>query len=148
MVDRIVSAIASGAPIVNVHGRDIGGFALRWAQEHPGAFPGGYLAVNLEKYRMPGGINVRAVLGRFLAEINTTAHRPETLSERHAHYRACMEQRERTLIALDNADAAAQVRAFRCPNSLILVTSVRLLGGLIPDGACFIRMSGGERQDK
>ncbi|MDT0342278.1 ATP-binding protein [Streptomyces litchfieldiae] len=112
--------------------------ALRWAHQVQGRFPDGQLYVNLRGYDPADPVTPQEALHRFLTALGVPAASvPEDLDAAAALYRSLLADR-RTLIVLDNAATAAQVRPLLpgSPGCLAVVTSRSRLSGLaIRDGA-------------
>lgn len=138
-MDRISEAVATGAPVVVLSGVHSNGLARRWVEAHRTEFIGGYLAVDLNAYRITGGVDLRAIMAQCLRALDTI-NRPRTFVERVNLYRACVQWRGRMVIGLDNADQAAQVRPFVVPNSVVLVSGRWKLGGLVTERAHFLEV--------
>ncbi|WP_329055643.1 tetratricopeptide repeat protein [Amycolatopsis sp. NBC_01488] len=116
--------------------------ALTWAHRHRDLFPDGQLYADLTAYRRPGGVEMTEVLGAFLRALGVREEFiPLSYPERSALFRSRTRGRK-VLVMLDNSDAAAQVRPVipGSPDSALLVTSRRRLGGLVMDGADFVEL--------
>jgi DNA-binding SARP family transcriptional activator len=112
--------------------------AVRWAREHAFEFPDGQLYLNLRGFSPGEPVPPAEALRIFLGALRVPgAHIPRGLDDRQALYRSLLEGKK-TLILLDNARDAAQVRPLLpgSPGCRVLVTSRNDLTGLIAsDGA-------------
>ncbi len=98
-------------------------------------FPGGQLYVDLAEFRRDGGVDVGAVIGGFLLALDV--HKdfvPAGLADRAALFRTATAARG-TLVVLDNAQHAAEVRPFLPGRGLTVVLSRTRLAALVVDGA-------------
>jgi hypothetical protein len=138
--DEVIwSAVAAGAPVVALRVPNGNGLASQWAYAHRREFIGGYLAVDFAAYQVGSGVEVRAVLAQCLRALDAV-NLPPSLAQRMTMFHAFVRSRGRMVIGLDNANQAAQVRPFIVPNSLVIVSSYRRLGGLITDRALFLEV--------
>ncbi|SEF26577.1 Tetratricopeptide repeat-containing protein [Amycolatopsis pretoriensis] len=116
--------------------------ALTWAHRYRDLYPDGQLYADLTAYRRPGGVEMTEVLAAFLRALGVRDEFiPLSYPERSALFRSRTRGRK-VLVLLDNSDAAAQVRPVipGSPDSAVLVTSRRRLGGLVMDGADFVEL--------
>lgn len=110
--------------------------ALHWLRQREERFPGGQLFAELTD---PAGepVDPADVLGQYLHALGVPTDRiPHGLAGRAVLFRSLTADRSMAML-LDDAVSAAQVRALRpvSPTSMVLVTSRRLLLGLVADGA-------------
>jgi DNA-binding SARP family transcriptional activator/tetratricopeptide (TPR) repeat protein len=108
--------------------------AVYWAHRVADQFPDGQLYVNLRGFG-PDGRPVtagEAIRGMLRTMQVPSAHIPESLDAQAALYRSMLAG-QRVLVLLDNASDADQVRPLlpASPGCLVLVTSRRLLTGLV-----------------
>ena len=136
---ELTNAVTSGALVVALQGPNLDGWAQQWARVHRREFMGGYLAVDLNAYRIPGGVALPEVLCQCLRALDAV-NLPLSFGSRAVMYRDYVMRHGRMVIGLDNADQAAQVRPFVVPNSVVIVSSRRKLGGLITENAYFIEV--------
>ncbi|HVQ91898.1 MAG TPA: tetratricopeptide repeat protein, partial [Mycobacteriales bacterium] len=112
--------------------------AVYWAHRVQDRFPGGQLYVNLNGHAATPPMRPVEALARFLRALGVPAERvPVELDEAAALYRSALAG-SRTLVLLDNAATAEQVRPLLPgePGCLVLVTSRDRLSGLAArDGA-------------
>lgn len=126
--DRSVVALLSG-----LGGIGKTGVSTRWARDAADRFPGGSLYADLAGLSRRGVTGLSDVLGRFLHALGVGREAlPASIEERIDAYR------DRTagqplLVLLDNAESAAQIADLRpsAPGSLVIVTSDRLLSGVV-----------------
>jgi tetratricopeptide (TPR) repeat protein len=147
LTERLRSAQGRNrAPIVvfsGLAGVGKSAIALAWAHRYRELFPDGQLYADLAAYRRPGGVEMTEVLASFLRALGVREEFiPHAYSERASLFRSRTRGRK-VLVMLDNSDAAAQVRPVipGSPDSAVLVTSRRRLGGLVMDGADFVDLS-------
>lgn len=118
-------------------------FTVHWAHAIAPEFPDGVLFTDLRGYAAGPPEDPAVVLGRFLRALGTSPHDiPSDLDGRVALYRTLLEA-TRTLVVLDNAVDAEQIRPLlpSSPRSLALVTSRnRLSGAVVRDGAVRITL--------
>ncbi|WP_158886108.1 ATP-binding protein [Amycolatopsis anabasis] len=114
------------------------GWLRRYIADHPDAFPGGQLYIDL---RAQAGTDPRSaaadVLGMFLRALGVPAGQvPEAFVEREALYRS-VTAALRLAVVLDGASSATHVLPLlpSAPESLTLVTTERLLPELVALGA-------------
>ncbi|GIG67025.1 hypothetical protein Pen01_33200 [Phytomonospora endophytica] len=106
--------------------------AVRWAHAIGGRFPDGQLFADLKGFSDTAPIPPSLILHRFLRALGATAEDiPTDIDERVALFRSLLAGR-RTLIVLDNARDAAQVRPLLpgAATCLVVVTSRVELRGL------------------
>ena len=137
-VDEGEPMVVSVCVIAGTAGAGKTSLALRWAHQVQYRFPDGQLYVNLRGYDPAEPITPQEALRRFLTALGIPADSvPRDMDTAAALYRSLLADR-RTLIVLDNAATAAQVRPL-LPGSagcLAVVTSRSPLSGLaIRDGA-------------
>ena len=112
--------------------------AVHWAHGVRDRFPGGDLYANLRGYGPGVPASPTDVLEGFLWSLGVPPERvPPDPEARTAMYRTLLDGR-RTLVVLDNARSAGQVRPLLpgSPGSMVVVTSRSLLSGLAArDGA-------------
>lgn len=113
-------------------------FTIIWAHSIAGDFPGGVLFTDLRGYSADPPEDPAVVLGAFLLALGATPSEiPSDLAGRAALYRTLLVG-TRTLVVLDNAKDAEQVRPLLpgSSTSLALVTSRnRLSGAVVHEGA-------------
>ncbi|WP_394620154.1 helix-turn-helix domain-containing protein [Lentzea sp. JNUCC 0626] len=118
-------------------------FTISWAHRIAHEFPDGVLFTDLRGYSPDPLEDPCVVLGRFLRALGASpADIPNDLDGRAALYRTLLDG-TRTLIVLDNAADADQIRPLLpgAPGSLVLVTSRnRLSGAVVRDGAVRITL--------
>lgn len=111
----------------------------RWiAKVLESPYPGGHLYVDLGTGRRDGSADVSGALEGFLRALGV--HRefmPADLGERTALFRSLTARRD-TLVVVDNARQAAEVRPLVPAAGLLVVTSRTRLPGLMMDGAVSI----------
>ncbi|GLZ39022.1 tetratricopeptide repeat protein [Actinokineospora sp. NBRC 105648] len=112
--------------------------ALHWAHRVRHRFPDGQLYVNLRGYDPGPPVTPEQALDQFLRALGVPpANIPVALADRSALLRSLLAER-RTLVILDNAATASQVRPLLPGTSacLVLVTSRHRFSGLVArDGA-------------
>ncbi|MCO1575868.1 tetratricopeptide repeat protein [Crossiella sp. SN42] len=140
-------ARADGTTLITIDGPAGAGktaLAVRWAHDIARDFPDGTLYADLRGYAVDQPAEPVVVLGRMLNSIGIgPAHLPANLDERTALFRTQLEG-TRTLIVLDNAAAAEQVRPLLpgAPTCLVVVTSRSRLSGLtVRDGAVRVTLT-------
>ncbi|MEU9451964.1 hypothetical protein [Streptomyces sp. NPDC048277] len=104
------------------------------------SYPGGQLYVDLEEGRRDGAGDVSGALAGFLRALGV--HRefmPADLGERTALFRSVTAERD-TLVVVDNARQAAEVRPLVPSTGLLVVTSRTGLPALAVDGAVAIAL--------
>jgi DNA-binding SARP family transcriptional activator/Tfp pilus assembly protein PilF len=107
--------------------------ALYWAHQVADSFPDGQLYVNLRGYDPEQPVAAADVLAGFLRALGVSgADIPAEIAERAAKYRSLLAGR-RTLVVLDNAGSAEQVRPLLpgSPGCVAVVTSRDSLAGLV-----------------
>lgn len=106
-----------------------------WLRQVGVEFPDGHLYVDLCGYSPEGPARPTEVLGRLLRAMDAGPV-PADVAERSVHWRTVTDQ-TRTVVLLDNAFSAAQVRPLLPGGSgnLVVVTSRRRLTGLSVEGA-------------
>lgn len=118
-------------------------FTVHWAHTIATEFPDGVLFMDLRGYAAGPPEDPAVILGRFLRALGTSPQDiPSDLDGRVALYRTLLEA-TRTLVVLDNAVDAEQIRPLlpSSPRSLALVTSRnRLSGAVVHDGAVRITL--------
>ncbi|MET9628290.1 tetratricopeptide repeat protein [Lentzea sp. NPDC006480] len=118
-------------------------FAVNWARMIAAEFPDGVLFTDLRGYAPDPPEDPAIVLGRFLHALGAApSDIPTDLEGRVALYRTLL-QDTRTLIVLDNAENADQIRPLlpSSPKSLALITSRnRLSGAVVHHGAVRITL--------
>lgn len=133
----VISAIA-GTPGVGKTA-----LALRWAHRVRDRFPDGQLYINLQGYAAGSPMPPLDALARLLHTLGVPAEKvPPDVDQAAAVYRSLLAER-RTLVLLDNAASADQVRPLLPggAGSVVLVTSRDQLGGLVArDGAHRMRL--------
>jgi DNA-binding SARP family transcriptional activator/tetratricopeptide (TPR) repeat protein len=112
--------------------------AVRWAYRLRHRFPDGQLHVNLRGHALAPPVAPIEALTGFVAALGVPADRiPSDTEQAAALYRSLLADR-RTLVLLDNAHSAEQVRPLLPAGAgcLVVVTSRNRLGGLLArDGA-------------
>lgn len=115
--------------------------AVRAAHQASALFPDGQLFVDLRGHLSAGpGLTAHDALASLLSALGVPGTKiPAETDDRSALYRSLLADR-RTLILLDNAANAAQIRPLvpASPGSLVIVTSRSTLAGL--DDAHFLRL--------
>ncbi|MDX8148426.1 helix-turn-helix domain-containing protein [Lentzea sp. BCCO 10_0061] len=118
-------------------------FTVHWAHTIAPHFPDGVLFTDLRGFAADSPEDPAVVLGRFLRALGASPQDiPSDLDGRVALYRTLLEA-TRTLVVLDNAVDADQIRPLlpSSPRSLALVTSRnRLSGAVVHDGAVRITL--------
>lgn len=107
--------------------------AVHWAHRVKSHFPDGNLYVDLRGYGSGAPASSERVLDGFLATLDVPADRiPVELDAKAALFRSLLDGRS-LLIVLDNAASPQQVRHLlpASPGCLVVVTSRRMLGGLV-----------------
>ncbi|WP_307795383.1 tetratricopeptide repeat protein [Actinacidiphila acididurans] len=114
--------------------------ASKWLRTFQDHFPGGHLYADLRGHAANGPALPSETLGRFLRDLGAPTV-PSDPQEQAALWRTLTAGRKVTVM-LDNAFSAAQVRPLipGDPSSLVVITSRRLLTGLVMDGAGFHRV--------
>ncbi|HEX5495904.1 MAG TPA: NB-ARC domain-containing protein, partial [Mycobacteriales bacterium] len=139
-LDRVLDEPESGAVrLVVISGAGGVGktaLGLRWLHHVADRFGGARLFADLGARGVTAPVSPGEVLGRFLRAFGVPAEQvPADLSEQVALYRT-VTARGRTVVFLDDALTAAQVRPLvPSAGGLVLVTSRGGLGGLSLDGA-------------
>jgi hypothetical protein len=116
--------------------------ARRWAHDVRESYPDGQLSIDLNGFSESDPVDPGEALSLFLLAYGTDpASLPASLPALAGLYRSRTADRA-TLIVLDNAFSAAQVRALlpASRSSLVIVTSRQQLTGLIPDGAAIVQV--------
>lgn len=117
--------------------------ALAWAPRVRGQFGDGQLYADLRGYAASPAVDAFEAVAGFLRALGVASHKiPSTLPEASALYRTLLAGK-RTLVVLDDARSAEQVRPLipGSPDSCVLVTSRESLGGLVArDGAEQLRL--------
>ncbi|WP_338325664.1 tetratricopeptide repeat protein [Streptomyces hoynatensis] len=136
--DEGASLIVTACVIEGTAGAGKTSLALRWAHQVHHRFPDGQLYINLRGYDPGQPVTAQEALHRFLTSLGVPhGSVPADIDAAAALYRSLLADR-RTLIVLDNAATAAQVRPLLPGGhrSLAIVTSRSRLSGLaIRDGA-------------
>ena len=107
--------------------------ALRWAHSLAASFPDGQLFVNLRGYDPDRPVPAADALAGFLRALGVPGREvPQETDERAGLYRSLLAGR-RTLVVLDNAGTAEQVRPLlpAAPGCATVVTSRDALAGLV-----------------
>ena len=143
-LNAVMAADHGGPLVVSVYviagtaGAGKTSLALRWAHQVRDRFPDGQLYVNLRGYDPGEPVTAQQVLQGFLAALGVHPRAiPQNLDDAAGLYRSLLAER-RTLVVLDNAAAAGQVRPLLpgSTGSLTIVTSRSRLSGLaVRDGA-------------
>jgi DNA-binding SARP family transcriptional activator len=123
----VISAVTGGAGVGKT------ALAVHWAHRVRDAFPDGQLYVNLRGYDPGEPMTAADALAGFLRALGVTDQdMPADVDERAARYRSILDGR-RTLVMLDNAAAAEQVRPLLpgSPSCFVVVTSRDSLAGLV-----------------
>jgi tetratricopeptide (TPR) repeat protein len=111
--------------------------ALRWLHSRSHLFPDGILQADLDGFAPAGPAAPRSVLSGFLSALGIAAERiPVEVSEQAKLFRSVTAGKSLAVL-LDDASSAAQVRPLLPASSasVVVVTSRRRLGGLVPHGA-------------
>ncbi|MGX7824433.1 ATP-binding protein [Actinokineospora sp. 24-640] len=142
--DLAVSQTCDSPPVIVVINGMSGvgktALGLHWAHMNQHRFPGGQLHVDLSYYRRQGGVAVSEVLAGFLIALGMHEQFiPSRLTEQAALFRSRTSTNP-TLVFVDNADQAAQVRPLipAAGGSAVIVTSQNRLSGLAFDDAQFV----------
>ena len=117
--------------------------AACWAYRRRGDYPRDMYAIDLDDYRQPRGVDLRAVFRVLLRRTGVWWWRvPKTFPDRVVAYRRRMSQRN-VLLVLQNPGQAAQVRPFIAgqAGSVVIVTSRHRLRGLRTEHAEFITVN-------
>lgn len=118
--------------------------ALYWLNKMRDAYPGGQLYVNLRGFGSDQAIRPSEVIDQFLRSLGTPLQKiPDTDEGRAALYRSVMHNR-RSLVFLDNARDANQIRPLLPPSgpALTLITSRSRMASLVAgEGAQRILLS-------
>ncbi|MFH8341413.1 hypothetical protein [Streptomyces sp. AM6-12] len=102
------------------------------------SYPGGHLYVDLEEGRRDGAVDVSGVLAGFLRSLGVHPEFvPAGLGERTALFRSVTSERH-TLVVVDNARQAAEVRPLVPASGLLVAISRTGLPALTMDGAVTI----------
>jgi DNA-binding SARP family transcriptional activator len=123
----VISAVAGSAGVGKT------ALAVHWAHRVRDAFPDGQLYVNLRGYDPGEPMTAADALAGFLRALGVADQdMPADVDERAARYRSILDGR-RTLVMLDNAAAAEQVRPLLpgSPSCFVVVTSRDSLAGLV-----------------
>jgi DNA-binding SARP family transcriptional activator len=123
----VISAVAGSAGVGKT------ALAVHWAHRVRGAFPDGQLYVNLRGYDPGEPMTAADALAGFLRALGVADQdMPADIDERAARYRSILDG-QRTLVMLDNAAAAEQVRPLLpgSPSCFVVVTSRDSLAGLV-----------------
>lgn len=137
-------ALRRRSPVLVTGPSGIGKTAVctRWAHDHAAEFPDGALYIDL-RGSGPSPVEPAEALGRFLRALGTPADRiPADVNEAAADYRSLLAS-TRTLVLLDDAASAAQVRPLLpgTPSCRAVVTSRHRLDDLtVRDGVEPIRL--------
>ena len=141
IADRASSG-AAGTVVISAIGGTAGvgktALAVHWAHQVAGRFPDGQLYVNLRGYDPGQPVPAADALAGFLRSLGVPGQDiPPEEDQRAARYRSLLAGK-RTLIVLDNAGSADQVRPLLpgTPACTVVVTSRDALAGLVArDGA-------------
>ncbi|WP_343245710.1 tetratricopeptide repeat protein [Streptomyces sp. SID4985] len=111
----------------------------QWAAgELEQSYPGGHLYADLEEGRRDGAVDVSGVVAGFLRSLGVHPEFiPAGLGERTALFRSITAGRD-TLVVVDNARQAAEVRPLVPGAGLLVATSRNALSALSMDGAVHI----------
>ncbi|MFE0026663.1 BTAD domain-containing putative transcriptional regulator, partial [Amycolatopsis sp. NPDC059021] len=123
--------------------------AVHWSHRVAGRFPGGQLFLDLRGHSAETPVTLQAALAGFLRAVGVSPESlPSTVEERSALLRSRLAA-SRTLLLLDNARDAEQVRPLLPgPGNLVVVTSRNQLRGLIArEGARRIALGSFDHRD-
>lgn len=153
MLDTLLAQAAgsrSAQPLIAVTGQAGVGktsLASRWLRTIADRFPDGQLYADLRGYAPGGPALPSEALGRFLRDLGAPSA-PSDPQEQEALWRT-LAAGQKVAVMLDNVFSAAQVRPLLTgdPSGLVVVTSRRLLTGLVMDGAGFHRVEPLDTED-
>ncbi|MEU5258996.1 hypothetical protein [Amycolatopsis sp. NPDC021455] len=141
-VAATLELVKVGVVVVRGPAAVVDALAANWARDRRNDFDI-EVSADLVPWRRRGGVDLHSLTPVFLQALRGWAWPlPETFAGRVAEYRE-QAARRKVLIRLRNPDQAAQVRPWTAglPGSVVLVTSRRLLGGLVTEGAAFLDLN-------